>query len=90
MRRATLGRSASVVFNLPMGQVGSSEVGGQPEQSSPEEIAETLRGYALEGLDLVQVWLTPCTLESLEWFGRALDLLDDRPPATGHRRGYET
>jgi hypothetical protein len=68
---ATLGRSASVVINLPTGQGGE-----QPGQaSSPQEIAETLRGYAREGLGLVQVWLTPCTLEGLEWFGEALKLL---------------
>ena len=37
---ATLGRSASVVVNLPMAQAQSE----QPQPMSPEEVAETLRG----------------------------------------------
>ena len=44
--------------------------------TSPEEIAETLRGYAREGLSHVQLWLTPNTVKSLEWFKTVLDLLD--------------
>jgi len=51
----TLGRSASVVINMPMRQGDPPQDGEQPKQSSPEEIAETLRGYAREGLALVQV-----------------------------------
>ena len=74
----TLGRSASVVVNLPMMQSGqhSSPQGKQPEPTSPEEVAETLRGYAREGLSHVQLWLTPSTISSLEWFKAVLDLLD--------------
>jgi len=52
---ATLGRSASVVVNLPMMQ-GQD---GQPEPTSPEDVAEVLRGYAREGLSHVQLWLVP-------------------------------
>jgi alkanesulfonate monooxygenase SsuD/methylene tetrahydromethanopterin reductase-like flavin-dependent oxidoreductase (luciferase family) len=76
---ATLGRSASVVVNLPMGQGWprpSSTQGKQPGPTSPEEVAETLRGYALEGLSHVQLWLVPNTIASLEWFKPVLDLLD--------------
>jgi alkanesulfonate monooxygenase SsuD/methylene tetrahydromethanopterin reductase-like flavin-dependent oxidoreductase (luciferase family) len=77
---STLGRSASVVVNLPLRQ----EQGGQrsqtraeqPEPASPEEIAEILRGYAREGLEHVQLWLTPSTIAGLEWFKTVLDLLD--------------
>ena len=76
----TLARSASVVVTLPMAQAQSgqhsSARGRQPEPTSPEEVAETLRGYAREGLSHVQLWLTPNTIRSLEWFKAVLDLLD--------------
>jgi alkanesulfonate monooxygenase SsuD/methylene tetrahydromethanopterin reductase-like flavin-dependent oxidoreductase (luciferase family) len=75
---ATLGRSASVVVKLPMAQGWQhpSTQGKQPEPTSPEEVAETLRGYAREGLSHVQLWLVPNTIASLEWFKAVLDLLD--------------
>src|SRR5947199_7423992 len=75
---ATLGRSASVVVNLPMGQGWQrpSAEGKQPEPTSPEEVAQTLRGYAREGLSHVQLWLVPNAIASLEWFKAVLDLLD--------------
>jgi hypothetical protein len=58
------------------GQHASAQ-GRQPESTSPEEVAETLRGYAHEGLSHVQLWLTPNTIRSLEWFKAVLDLLED-------------
>jgi alkanesulfonate monooxygenase SsuD/methylene tetrahydromethanopterin reductase-like flavin-dependent oxidoreductase (luciferase family) len=76
---ATLGRSASVVINLPMGQVWDgrlSPVQGEQAISSPAEIAEMLRGYAREGLSHVQLWLNPNTIAGIEWFAAVLDLLD--------------
>lgn len=77
---ATLGRSASVVINLPIAQAWSgqrsSAQGEQTGATSPGEIAEMLRGYAREGLSHVQVWLTPTTIDGLEWFAAVLDLLD--------------
>jgi alkanesulfonate monooxygenase SsuD/methylene tetrahydromethanopterin reductase-like flavin-dependent oxidoreductase (luciferase family) len=76
----TLGRSASVAINLPMAQAQSvqrsSAQGEQPEPTSPEEIAEMLRSYARKGLSHVQLWLTPNTIASLEWFTAVLKLLD--------------
>ncbi len=77
---ATLGRSASVVVNLPMAQAKSGQRSSahseQPEATSPEEVAEMLRGYARQGLSHVQLWLTPNTIDSLEWFKVVLDVLD--------------
>lgn len=67
---ATLGRSASVVVKLPMGQ-GEPSADGQPEK-----IAQMLRNYAREGLSHVQLWLVPNTLAALEWFAPVLTLLD--------------
>ena len=77
---STLGRSASVAINLPMAQAQSVQLssaqGEQPEPTSPEEIAEMLRSYARNGLSHVQLWLTPNTIASLEWFTSVLKLLD--------------
>jgi alkanesulfonate monooxygenase SsuD/methylene tetrahydromethanopterin reductase-like flavin-dependent oxidoreductase (luciferase family) len=76
----TLGRSASVVVTLPTAQSQSGQHADaqrkQPEPTSPAEVAATLRGYAREGLSHVQLWLTPNTIGSLEWFKAVLDLLD--------------
>lgn len=76
----TLGRSASVVVNLSMVQAQggrhTSAHGRQPESTSPEDVAETLRGYAREGLSHIQLWLVPNTIASLERFKTVLDLLD--------------
>lgn len=77
---ATLGRSASVVVNLPLMQAQhgqhSSVAGEQPESVSPEGIAQMLRNYAQEGLSHVQLWLVPSTIASLEWFVQVFNLLD--------------
>jgi alkanesulfonate monooxygenase SsuD/methylene tetrahydromethanopterin reductase-like flavin-dependent oxidoreductase (luciferase family) len=76
----TLGRSASVVVDLPMvqdrGGQASPAQGARPEPTSPEEIAELLRGYAREGLSHIQLWLTPSTAAGMEWFAAVLDQLD--------------
>nr|HET6901372.1 LLM class flavin-dependent oxidoreductase [Ktedonobacteraceae bacterium] len=63
---ATLGRSASVVVNLPM----------EHGQGGREEIAQMLRNYAQEGLSHVQLWLMPNTIAAMEWFAPVLTLLD--------------
>src|SRR5262249_1267521 len=77
---ATLGRSASVVVTLPLAQGDDEQIApagdGQPELTSPEEVAETLRGYAREGLSHIQLWLSPSTLAGLDWFAPVLHLLD--------------
>lgn len=66
----TLGRSASVVLNAPM-------TNGREGQPSSEETAETLRAYAREGLEHVQLWLIPGTIDSLEQFAPVLNLLHE-------------
>ena len=35
-----------------------------------------LRSYARKGLSHVQLWLTPNTIASLEWFTAVLKLMD--------------
>jgi alkanesulfonate monooxygenase SsuD/methylene tetrahydromethanopterin reductase-like flavin-dependent oxidoreductase (luciferase family) len=76
----TLLRSASVVVALPT--AGGRDEPQSPAGSawsvprSPEEFAEVLRGYAGEGLDHVQLWLSPSSIDGLEWCAAALDMLD--------------
>ena len=77
---ATLGRSASVVVNLPLvqaqGWLRSTVASEQQEPVSQEQIAQMLCNYAQEGLSHVQLWLVPSTIAALEWFAPVLNLLD--------------
>jgi alkanesulfonate monooxygenase SsuD/methylene tetrahydromethanopterin reductase-like flavin-dependent oxidoreductase (luciferase family) len=77
---AMLGRSASVVIELPMAQGSArkpaSAGGDRSGPSTAEEVAELLRGYARAGLDPVQLWLVPGTMAGLEWFAAVLGPLD--------------
>lgn len=85
---ATLGRSASVQINVPQpaGQQRAAASGWQqPEPASPGEIAASLRGFAQAGLSHVQLWLTPNTINSLDWFKTVLDLLDLGDAGEGER-----
>ena len=47
-----------------------------PVQGPPDVIAEELRAYAREGIAEIQAVLDPITLESIEEFARALEVLD--------------
>jgi alkanesulfonate monooxygenase SsuD/methylene tetrahydromethanopterin reductase-like flavin-dependent oxidoreductase (luciferase family) len=79
---ATLGRSAAVMIDLPIegqgveGEQSASAQREQAEPTTPEAVADLLHGYAREGLNQVQVWLTPTTIAGIEWFAPVLDLLD--------------
>lgn len=64
---ATLGRSVSVVVNLPTLQM---------QGGGPEEMAHMLGNYARAGFSHVQLWLVPNTIASLEWLAPTLTLLD--------------
>jgi alkanesulfonate monooxygenase SsuD/methylene tetrahydromethanopterin reductase-like flavin-dependent oxidoreductase (luciferase family) len=50
--------------------------GATPVEGSPEEIAETLRQYAREGIGEVQLVLDPITERSVEALAPVLALLD--------------
>jgi alkanesulfonate monooxygenase SsuD/methylene tetrahydromethanopterin reductase-like flavin-dependent oxidoreductase (luciferase family) len=80
---ATLGRSVGVLVALP----GSPPVPrGQPAWNlgphgrvlagTPGELAETIRAFATEGVDQLQVWVNPTTPAGIEEFGATLELLD--------------
>ena len=40
--------------------------------TSPEQLAETLRAFATEGIDHIQLWIDPNTIAGLEWVAPAL------------------
>ncbi len=60
--------------------VGATVLGrqsfGEPISGSPEEMAETFRAFAREGVSHVQIWLTPTSRAGVEAFAPVLDLLD--------------
>lgn len=77
----TLGRSASLLVDVPgHGQPGDNWVAdsraGRALSGSPEELAIAIRAYADAGIDHVQVWLDPNTIEGVEAFAPVLRLLD--------------
>jgi alkanesulfonate monooxygenase SsuD/methylene tetrahydromethanopterin reductase-like flavin-dependent oxidoreductase (luciferase family) len=70
-REHRLDRSAAVFFRVAS-EGGSDETN---REGAPDSIREQLRGYAAGGLDHVQVWLEPHTIEGLRAFAPALELV---------------
>jgi alkanesulfonate monooxygenase SsuD/methylene tetrahydromethanopterin reductase-like flavin-dependent oxidoreductase (luciferase family) len=72
----TLSRSACIYVDLP------NRVRRFPRPDpillarSPAEIAELMHAYAAAGLDHVMIWLDPNSIEGIETFSRALELMD--------------
>jgi alkanesulfonate monooxygenase SsuD/methylene tetrahydromethanopterin reductase-like flavin-dependent oxidoreductase (luciferase family) len=60
--------------------VGATVLGrqsfGEPISGSPEEMAETFRAFAREGVSHVQIWLTPTSRAGVEAFAPVLEILD--------------
>jgi alkanesulfonate monooxygenase SsuD/methylene tetrahydromethanopterin reductase-like flavin-dependent oxidoreductase (luciferase family) len=71
----TLARSVSVQIDFPDAEA-NRERGARPLTGSPEVLAESLRGFAREGIDHVQVVLNPNTMAAVERFAPVLELLD--------------
>jgi alkanesulfonate monooxygenase SsuD/methylene tetrahydromethanopterin reductase-like flavin-dependent oxidoreductase (luciferase family) len=73
-------RTAAIMVQAPGGEgriYGDTEhAGSAPIAGSPEEIADALDGFAMPGLDHVQLVVDPITAESVEWLGRTLEELD--------------
>lgn len=68
---ATLGRTLSLGV-----AVAGRTAPGNPITGSPEEMAETFRAFAREGISHVQVWLTPTSRAGVDAFAPVLELLD--------------
>src|SRR5690606_36019067 len=76
---ASLDRTCAVLvsFDKDVSPPSSHNPSGTaPLTGTPEEIAETLRGFAAEGISHIQVWLEPNTLAGIESFAPVLELLD--------------
>jgi alkanesulfonate monooxygenase SsuD/methylene tetrahydromethanopterin reductase-like flavin-dependent oxidoreductase (luciferase family) len=78
---ATLQRSVSIMVD----QTGTREIGpsmkpetAEPLTGSPAEIAAGLRAFAAEGIDHLQLYLVPNTLDSIERFAAILTELGRR------------
>ncbi|MEA2582913.1 MAG: hypothetical protein QOF33_998 [Thermomicrobiales bacterium] len=73
---ATLGRTLCLHIDLPDCVGRPSEPLPALSIASPEHLAETLRAFAAEGIDHVQLWIDPNSIAGLEWVAPALELLD--------------
>jgi alkanesulfonate monooxygenase SsuD/methylene tetrahydromethanopterin reductase-like flavin-dependent oxidoreductase (luciferase family) len=76
---AEIGRSVSIKVNLTDTRDIPESMGPsttQPINGSPDEIAAGMRAFAEQGIDHLQVLLTPNTVRSIELFGRVLEAFD--------------
>ncbi|MCA9880561.1 MAG: LLM class flavin-dependent oxidoreductase [Thermomicrobiales bacterium] len=74
---ATLQRSVAVQIDYP-DAVPNRSPDARPLRGSPQQLADTLDGFAAVGIDHLQVVLNPNTSRSIERFAHALEHL--RPP----------
>jgi alkanesulfonate monooxygenase SsuD/methylene tetrahydromethanopterin reductase-like flavin-dependent oxidoreductase (luciferase family) len=71
---ATLARSVTVQIDYPGGSP-TRDPGSRPLSGSPDFLAETLTGFAREGIDHLQVLLNPHTMASVNEFAAVLKRL---------------
>ncbi|MCA1669821.1 MAG: hypothetical protein LC793_21000, partial [Thermomicrobia bacterium] len=69
---ATLGRTLTVGVSV----LGRTMPGSETITGTPEQMADTLRAFAREGIAHVQIWLTPTSSAGVEALAPVLDLLD--------------
>jgi alkanesulfonate monooxygenase SsuD/methylene tetrahydromethanopterin reductase-like flavin-dependent oxidoreductase (luciferase family) len=75
---ATVERTVSIMVD----QTGTRAIGpsmhpdtAEPLTGSPEEIAAGIRAFAAQGISHLQMYLVPNTIQSIERFGRVLEVL---------------
>ena len=77
---STLERTAALYVQAPGGtgrSMGDEEKSGAPPiTGSPEQVAEKLHEFAASGLHQVELVLDPITIESIEWCGRIIEIMD--------------
>jgi alkanesulfonate monooxygenase SsuD/methylene tetrahydromethanopterin reductase-like flavin-dependent oxidoreductase (luciferase family) len=73
---ATLGRTVTVLVDMPGAGHRPIRERGPYLSGSSEELAEIFRGLAREGISHIQIVLDPNTAESIERLAPVLDLLD--------------
>jgi alkanesulfonate monooxygenase SsuD/methylene tetrahydromethanopterin reductase-like flavin-dependent oxidoreductase (luciferase family) len=78
---ATLGRSAAVMIAVSDEPflIGTSDWARGALRGTPSELARQLRLFAHEGIDHVQVAISPPTVGAVQEFGRVLELLHREP-----------
>ncbi len=69
---ATMGRTLTVGAAMLGRRLGSADA----LSGEPEEIAERIRGFADEGIDHIQLYLHPNTLEGIDALAPVLEILD--------------
>jgi alkanesulfonate monooxygenase SsuD/methylene tetrahydromethanopterin reductase-like flavin-dependent oxidoreductase (luciferase family) len=72
---STLDRSIVVLLDMP-GAAGRPRESGHFMTGTPEEIAESFRSYAREGISHIQLMLDPNTYKGIESIVPVLELLD--------------
>jgi alkanesulfonate monooxygenase SsuD/methylene tetrahydromethanopterin reductase-like flavin-dependent oxidoreductase (luciferase family) len=76
---ATLQRTVAVLVQVKSGPVarrGGPQEKAPPLSGSAQELAATLRAFADEGIDHVQLVVDPITVGSIERLGATLEALD--------------
>ena len=69
---ATLGRTLTVGASV----LGRTMPGSETITGTPEQMADTFRAFAREGISHVQIWLSPTSSAGVEAFAPVLELLD--------------
>ena len=73
---STLGRTVAIKVALLDRAATSQAPGEEPLRGTPDEMAESLRGFARAGIGEVQVLLAPNSLAGIEAFAPVLERLD--------------
>lgn len=77
---AEVSRTVAIMVAAPGGRgriYGDSEhEGSVPISGSPAEIATALAAFTPKGIDHIQLVVDPITVESIEWLGQVLAILD--------------
>ncbi|GAA2656193.1 TIGR03619 family F420-dependent LLM class oxidoreductase [Paractinoplanes durhamensis] len=68
--------TAATMIRLP-GGVGRPRGKTPPIEGTPSDIAEHITALAQAGAEHVQIVVDPITVESIEWLGQALTILDE-------------
>ena len=75
---ATLGRSCSIAID-PTGKrdvPSNLDADLQALSGPPEVVAQAIRAFADEGIDHIQAYMVPSTIESVEWLAKVIEILD--------------
>ena len=66
MRRRTLDTNHLIVDHADL----------QALSGPPEVVAQAIRAFADEGIDHIQAYMVPSTIESVEWLAKVIEILD--------------